>query len=371
MALHKIALGVGAVALAAVVALVVVTGSSGDGKESGDDAKASPSAGVYAYMTVDIGESLVQTTSEMTVADGTERIGRTPIPFPGTSPLFTTDGRYAFTLTPDDEIIVISVKNGKVTTVPCDGCGDRNLECQCQTVVPFGGSQVAWLGRGNRLTTVDLAATPREPRTPDVTVPVADGFLDEKIKPNLIAGTDGTALAAYPPGGLPGDDVLPAYLVTAEGAPRRFDPDRPDAIEQAAFSPDGTKVALAGTQEYVCATVTVADIASGKGETAPVHAGPGTKCKETDVYVDSLWWEDDDSPHVYFQASDDYPGAKDGQRRLDGGTWVAPGGPAAGETHRLRGGATVTRDDWKLYVRDDGDRTRIDGDVRHVTVAPH
>jgi hypothetical protein len=374
MALHKIAVGVGAVVTAAVVALVVLTGSSGDGEASGDDAKTPMPAGVYAYMTVDFGESWEETTTELIVADGTERVGRAPISLLGTSPLFTSDGRYAFTLTLGDEIVVMSAKTGKVTTAPCDGCSDRNLECQCQTVVPFGGSEVAWLGRGNRLTTLDLGAGPRgrpgEPRTLDATVPVADGFLDEKIKPTLIAGTDGAALAAYPPAGLPGDDLHPAYVVTAGAEPRKLDPDRPDSIDAAAFSPDGTQVALTGDQEDTCATVTVADIASGKGETTPVHAEPGTKCDAVDVFIDSLWWDEDGTLNVYFQASDDAPGAEDGQRRLDGGAWVAPARNAADETHRLRGGATVTRDGWKLYVRDGGKRTRIDGGVRHVTVAP-
>lgn len=372
MGIRRGALGlVMVLAVAAAVIAVAVAGSSGDG--STPSAKAPEStvaAGVYAYMRIEFADDWTQTQGELVVMDGTERIGSAPFGLLGTRPEFTADGRYAFTLLLGDDLAVVSARNGKARTVTCEGCSDRQLKCQCQLVVPIGASRVAWLDGAHHLVVMDLSAAAPTPRRTDTTVPVEDGFLDERISPNLIAGTDGTALAAYPHGSLPGDDLLPAYLVTPDGKPRRLRPGRPDSIEEAAFSADGTHLALTGNQEYACASVTVVDVASGKGKTAPVSAQPGVKCKEHDVYVDSLWWDRDGSLNADVQADDDHPTAEDGQRRLEDGRWVAAStGPAVTE-HHLDAGAKAVRDDWTLYVTVDAKRTKIDTKVRYVTVAP-
>ncbi|MBB4908818.1 hypothetical protein [Actinophytocola algeriensis] len=309
----------------------------------------------------------------MLVMDGTEEIGRSGPLLLADRPVFTTDGRYAFTIPSFlDEIIVVSVDSGETTSVPCEGCGDRQSACHCQIVVPIGGSQIAWLaGPDNHLVRTDLAAESPAPRRTDITLPTEDGFLDEKLVPNLIAGTDGAALASYP-GVLPGDDLLPPYLVTIDGKPRRLAPDRPDSIDEAVFSPDGTQVALTGNQESTCATVTVTDVASGKGETAPVNAEPGTTCDGHDVYIESLWWDRDGTLNTTFEVDDANTTAEKGQRRLEGGRWVAAGTGPAGEVRQLSAGTATIEGDapGTLYVETDGERADIDTHVRYVTAAP-
>ncbi|WP_067968067.1 WD40 repeat domain-containing protein [Nocardiopsis trehalosi] len=372
--MRKVLIGAGAVVVAGVAAVAVALAvPSGDGPAPSEGATESPAAaGVYAYMRVEFGESWMSTQGEMVVMDGTERIGGTPFGLVGTRPVFTTDGRYVFTVILGDELGVVSTENGEAASVSCEGCGDRQLECQCQTVVPVGGSRVAWLDGDDHVVVIDLADASPEPQRTDVALPTEDGFLDERVRPHLIAGTDGAALAAYPHGSLPGDDVLPAYLVPLDGEPRRLDPDRPDSIEEAAFSPDGTRVLLTGDQEYACATVTVVDVASGEGETAPVHAEPGEECETHDVYIDALWWDPDGTANVYFQVDeqDAENNAEEGQRRLDGERWVETGTDPLTEQRSLTTGVTVALRDWTLSLDADGERTEIATDVRYVTAAP-
>lgn len=363
----------------AAIALVL----AGCAGEAPAPAEPPASAGVYAYLTVEFGESVQDTESRMHVMDGTEEIGRSEPLLLGDRPLFTADGRYAFVLPAFlDEIVVVSVDSGETTSVPCEGCGDRQTECHCQIVAPIGGSEIAWLaGPDNRLARVDLAAKSPTPRQTDITLPAQDGFLDEKRIPNLIAGTDGAALASYP-GVLPGDDLQPAYLVPLDGAPRQLAPDRPDSIDEAVFSPDGSQVAVTGNQEYACATVTVVDVASGKGETAPVSAEPGTTCERHDVYIESLWWDQDGSLNVVFEVDDEYTTTENtttdntapdnGQRRLEGGRWVEAGPEPGSEVRQLSAGTATIEGDapGTLYVEADGERTEIDTDVRYLTAAP-
>ncbi|MFC4561102.1 hypothetical protein ACFO4E_04445 [Nocardiopsis mangrovi] len=377
MSRRWLAIGVAVLVVAGVAAVVVaLTGSSREGPAPSEGESEPPvAAGVYAYMKIEFGQNLLDTQGEMVVMDGAEQIGSAPFSALGTRPVFTDDGQYAYTLLFGDELSVVSAETGEVVSAPCEGCSDRQLECQCQTVVPFGDSRIAWLDDDHHVVHMDLAAESPEPQQTDTTLPTEDGFLDEQVSPNLIAGTDGAALAAYP-GGLPGDDLMPAYLVTLDDEPRRLDSDRPDSVEEAVFSPDGSHVALTGNQERACATVTVVDVASGEGETAPVSAEPGTECDDHDVYIDGLWWDLDDALNVYFQADEDDSTAEDdsatedGQRRLEGDRWVESDAGPAEEVRQLRAGATAVLDDWTLSIETDSQRTEIDTDVRYVAVAP-
>ncbi|MFD6139592.1 hypothetical protein [Promicromonospora sp. NPDC060271] len=362
-------------AVAAVVA-VAVAGCSVTAPARPPEASGAAKVGHYAYLTIDFGEDWMTTESQMVVMDGTTELGRSEPLFLADPPEFTTDGQYVFTVpTMLDEIVAISVDGGERVSVPCEGCGQAQLDCHCQVVAPIGGSQVAWLGNDRHLMIADLADEKAQPRRTGVTVPVKDGFLDEKIPPRLIAGTDGAALAAYPPSGLPGDDLLPVYLVTPDGEPRHLDTGHPDSVDEAAFSPDGGKVALYGNQEDACATVTVVDVGTGEGKSAPVHAAAGQRCREIDVYVDAMWWDPDGTLNVTYQKNRDAnlaagptPPSSDGQRRLDGSRWV-DAGDASGEVHQLSGG-TAAIDDWKLTVSGGGDQAEIDTNVRYVTAAP-
>ncbi|MGK5531263.1 hypothetical protein [Streptomyces sp. URMC 129] len=365
----------GVVVAGIAVALSGCSGTAPPGDGAAPESPAAPpsSAGVYAYLRVEFGDDWAETASELVVMDGAEEIGRSEPLFLATRPVFTADGRYAFTM-PSllDEIVVVSADSGETRSVPCEGCGDRQADCDCQFVAPIGGSRIAWLDGDHRLVVTDLADASPAPRQTDITLRTEDGFLDERVSPSLIAGTDGAALAAYPHGSLPGDDLMPAYLVTLDGEPRRLETGRPDSIEEAAFSPDGTRVALTGSQEYACATVTVVDVASGRGETAPVSAEPGTTCDAKDVYIDSLWWDRDGGLNVTCEADDENATAADGQRRLEGGRWVDAGTAPAGEVRRLDDGTATIEGDGPgtLVVESDGERAEIDTDVRYVTAAP-
>ncbi|GAB3450541.1 hypothetical protein [Actinophytocola sediminis] len=356
----------------AVVVITATAGCAGADPAPAEDAPP-PSAGVYAYGTVTFGESALDTESELLVMDGTKKIGSSGPLLLGDRPVFTTDGAYVYTLPSFlDEIIVISVADGEKTSVPCTGCGDRRTECRCQVVAPVGGSRLAWLeGADNHLVRVDLAAESPTPQPTDITVPTENGFLDEKLMPNLIAGTDGAALASYP-GKLPGDDLLPAYLVPLEGTPRRLDTGRPDSIDEAIFSSDGTRIAVTGNQEYACSTVTVVDVASGKGATAPVSAKPGTTCEQKDVYVESLWWDLDGTLNVVFEVDRENSTADNSQRRLTDGAWVDAGTGQDNEVRQLSAGTATIQGQAPatLYLETDDDRTEIDTDVRYLTVAP-
>jgi len=102
---------------------------------------------------------------------------------------------------------------------------DRQAECDCQFLAPVGGSKVAWLdGPDNRPVALDLAAESPVPRRTGITVPTMDVPGEEQV-PNLLAGTDGTVVAAYPPESL-GGDLRPAYLVPLDGERRPLAPDR-------------------------------------------------------------------------------------------------------------------------------------------------
>jgi hypothetical protein len=218
----------------------------------------------------------------------------------------------------------------------------------------------------------DLADASPTPRQTDITLPTKDGFLDSRVKPHLIAGTDGAALASYPEAYATVNVVQQMYLVTPDGEPRRLDPDRPDSIDEAVFSPDGTQVALTGDQKETCTTVTVVDLTSGESETAPVSAEPGTTCDGIDVYIDSLWWDRNGSLNVTVQADDENTTAEDGQRRLEDGRWVDAGTAPAGEVRQLSAGtATIQGDEsGTLFIGNDGERAQIDTDVRYLTAAP-
>jgi hypothetical protein len=360
------------VAAAAVTTVVLLTRS--DRPVGGDTGQSGPPR-VYAYTMVDFGKSWMETNSDLVVMDGTRRVGRTSLGLLGTDPAFTVDGRYAFSLPmAGSEVIAISVATGKVTKVTCEGCSDRNLECQCQTVVPIGGSEIAWLDSTNHLVLADLAANTPAPRQATATVPTSRNSYKD-IQPQLFAGTNGSVLAAYPD---PlAEEAGPVYVVTPDDPPRQLTPNRPDGMESATFSPDGTKVALAGAgQQNTCATVTIVDIASGQGQTSPVMAAPGAICAPRDGYVGEMWWDHDGVLNAYYQPNgqDSLIGAS--QRRLDGDRWVAADVEPVSQAHKLNEGATAllshpgVRDQDVLYVEIDGHRTRIERKVNQVTAAP-
>ena len=352
-----------AVGLLALVTACTPGGGGGDG----DDAV--PTS-LYAYLTFETGQTILDTHGTFALMDGTRVVGSTVV-FLTSPPVFTTDGRFVYVAsTTDDVITVIATDTGAVTTVTCEGCGDIEEKCGCQEVVPFGGSTIAWLDGDHRLTTADLAAAPPTPTHTETSVPEIDGFLDEEIAPALFAGADGVALATYP-SGLPGDDIPPAYLLTPGAEPRRLDTGRTDATDLAAFSPDGTRVALAGTQEYTCGTVTVVDVASGKGTDSTVKAEPGAKCEQPDVYPADLWWDHDGVLNLYFQSPKEAEVDPDthAHRRLEGDRWV-PVDAVNTWTVRLLSGATAFTDLHSLSFEYDGKRTAIAEAVTRVTASP-
>jgi hypothetical protein len=145
-------------------------------------------------------------------------------------------------------------------------------------------------------------------------------FVDEVIHPQLIAGTDGLAVASYP--GESFDAAAPIFLVPLEGEPRRIDAIRPDSVDQAAISPDRSQVALTGSREFACATVTLVHLASDTGETTPVQAQPGTTCEREDAYISALWWDADGSLYVEFESADEVIDLDVRRRFEDGGGWM-------------------------------------------------
>ena len=350
-------------------ALVTACTPGGGDAGEGDGDPAVPES-VYAYLTFEAGQSVLDTHGTFALMDGTRTIASTDV-FLTNPPVFTTDGRFVYVASSTDQTVtVIATDTGAITTVDCEGCGDVEDKCLCQEVVPFGGSTIAWLDGEHRLTVVDLAASPPAPTHTETTVPEIDGFLDEKIAPALFAGTDGAALATYP-SGLPGDDIPPVYLLTPDAEPRRLDTGRKDATDLAAFSPDGTKVALAGTQEYTCGTVTVVDVASGEGTDSTVKAEPGATCEQPDVYPADLWWDHDGVLNLYFQSPKEATVDPDthAHRRLEGERWVQVGAVNT-RTVRLPSGATAFNDLFTLYFEYDGERTVVSEDVTRVTAAP-
>lgn len=328
---------------------------------------------VYAYTTIHFGQSIVETTSDLVVMNGAEEVGRTPLGGLATDPAFTTDGRYAFSLG-GNGVMAISAATGKVTSVPCEGCFDRQLECQCQTVVPFGASTVAWLDSANRLVRTDLAAKKPGQEPTATTAPTWPNDWDEQVVPQLLAGAEDTVLVGYPrslsmqPG--------PLYLAGPDGQPRQLTTDRPDPVEAAEFSPDGGELAVWGAPESnECATVTVVDIAASAATTTPVATSE--PCTTRDGYVGELWWDHDGALNVYFQPDDQQTtlsGAT--QRTFAGDTWKAADVDKATQEHRLAEDTTAVlshpgiRDENDLYVVVDGKRTRVEREVNRVVAAP-
>ncbi|GIG67893.1 hypothetical protein [Phytomonospora endophytica] len=353
--------------LAGALLALLTACTPGAGDPPGGDAGP---GGSYAYLKVAFGESWLDTKSTLVVMDGTKRIGSTELLL-GTTPLFTVDGRFAFTAaTIGDSVTAISTETGAVSTVTCEDCGDTDMSCLCQMVVPVGGSTIAWLNKEGRLVTADLAANPPVPVETGTVVPLEDGFLDAKLYPALLAGRDGVALAAYPTNDRPVDEPTPAYLVTSGEEPRRLDVDRPDALEIAAFSPDGTGIAVGGEREYVCATLTLVDLGTGESVTSPLRAAPDATCETHDAFVDELWWDHDGTLNVYYEESTEGQGGDDVHARFDGTRWAPAGVDLNRQTHPLASGASVVLDDWSLSLTGDGTSVAVDTEVRHVVAAP-
>ena len=353
----------------AVAAALVV--GCGPGPTGADAPEQQAPPRVYAYTTIHFGQTIVETTSDLVLMDGTKELGRAPRGL-GTDPAFTTDGRYAFSLAGDD-IMAISVATGEVTSVPCEGCFDRHLECQCQTVVPFGAATVAWLDSANRLVRADLAA--REPvgEPTATTAPTWPNDWDERVTPQLLAGTEDAVVVGYPrslstkPG--------PLYLAGPDGAPRPLTTDRTGAVESAEFSPDGTELALWDAPESnECATVTMVDVATGAAKTGPVATT--TPCTARDGFVGELWWDHDGTLNVYFQPDGRNTIIDATQRTRTGDTWRAADVEKATQHHRPAEDTTVVlsqpgvRDKDTLYLEVDGKRTRIEREVNRVVTAP-
>ncbi|TDP90003.1 hypothetical protein EV186_111129 [Labedaea rhizosphaerae] len=350
-------------AVVAVAAVVV-----GCGPEVAAPAAKPVPQRIFAYRTVHFGQSVVDSTGDMVLMNGTRQVGRTQIGVIATDPAFTTDGRYVFDLV-GDTITAIAAATGKITQVPCDGCGDRSLKCLCQAVVPIGAATVAWVGKDEHLMSLDLAA-PGPPKKSAKALPTWKNTWDT-AKPHLLAGTDGAVLAAFPD--TLSFDTGPAYLVTPDGTARKLAPGRTDAIRDAAFSPDGKTVALSGDDDETCATVTTVDVKSGKGRTAPVHTPPGKRCKVRDGYVGDMWWAADGSLNVYYQAKDNDLLDAD-QYRLTGGRWALAGAARVSQTYPLPGGATAildhpgVRDQNFLFLDVDGKHVRVEDGVNRVVV---
>lgn len=365
-------LRVAVVGVVGVVGAVVVGCGAAPAGEETPERPAPPR--VYAYTTIHFGQSILETTSDLVLVNGTEEVGRAALGL-GTEPAFTTDGRYAFSLA-GDEVMAISVETGKVTSVPCAGCFDRFLECQCQTVVPFGAGTVAWLDSANRLVRADLAARQPAAEPTATTAPTWPNDWDEQVVPQLLAGAEDTVLVGYPrslstkPG--------PLYLAGPDGRVQPLTTDRPGPVEEAEFSPDGAELALWGAPEADgCATVTLVEIAAGAAgaaKTSPVAAS--APCAARDGYVGELWWDHDGTLNVYFQpdGSDTLVGAT--QRTLAGDTWVAADVDKATQEHRLAQDTTVVlsnpgvRDKDVLSLEVDGKRTTVEREVNRVVLAP-
>lgn len=328
---------------------------------------------VYAYTTVHFGEqSIYDTTSDLVLMRGVKEVGRTALGGLNTEPAFTTDGQYAFSLA-GDGVHAISVLTGKITTVPCEGCFDRDLECRCPTVVPFGASTLAWLDSANRLVRTDLAARTPRPEPTATTAPTWPNDWDEKVAPQLLAGTEDTVLVGYPHSlsSRPG----PLYLAGPDSRPRPLTTKRPAPVEAALFSPDGSELALWGASDgRECATVTLVDVAAGTATTKPVAAT--APCAKRDGFVGDLWWDHDGALNVYFQpdSRESLIGAT--QRTLVGDTWQAADVEKVTQEHRLAEDTTAVlshpgvRDEDVLYLAADGERTSVERNVNWVTAAP-
>jgi len=187
----------------------------------------------------------------------------------------------------------------------------------------------------------------------------------------LIAGTDGLAVAAYPHESF--DATTAVHLVPLEGEPQLIDAVRPDSVDEAAFSPDGARLALTGDSEITCATVTVVEVASRTAETSPILAQPGEECEERDANLTDLWWSPDGTLNTQVQLA---TGGRD-QKHLEGAQWIDT--PMDGDVQSLAlptGGAlalSMTDDvtgGQTLYFEHDGDSERIDRSIRGITAAP-
>lgn len=355
--------------VAVTIAVIVLAGSSGPRSDSGAGEAASDGPpNVYAYMKVEYSADWTEVDTRLVLMDGTELIGATDLAV-ADDPVFTLDGAYAFTHADLlDEITAVSVSTGDQITVPCEGCGDHFAKCNCQTVVPFGGSTIAWLDPENRLVTADLAAETPSPQPTETVVPVSENSV---YQPMLIAGTDGLAVASYPHGSF--DATAPVYLVPLEGEPRLIDAVRPDSVDEAAFSPDGARLALTGDTETACATVTVVDVGSGKAETSPVLAQPGEECEDRDANITDLWWSPDGTLNTQIQMADNVLY----QRHLEEAQWIDSQLNGSAQSLALPTGAALTltqNDDANggrtLRFEHEGESERIDRSIRGITAAP-
>jgi hypothetical protein len=97
------------------------------------------------------------------------------------APTFTEDGRFLF-----------ARQLGSIVVVDVIDSGIRTIECDCLAAVPAGGSAIAWLDGGDRLTTVDSAVRSAAPDELRVPVPKADPGFD--FGNELLAVAGGRAL---------------------------------------------------------------------------------------------------------------------------------------------------------------------------------
>ncbi|GAB3431104.1 protein kinase domain-containing protein [Actinophytocola sediminis] len=362
----KIAAAAAGTAVVAGVGIVIYQG--GD-----EDATAAPPS---------IDQTYVYTTDNaITVMRGTEVVRTVEAPgddggFYAAS--FTADGRYAYAVESGRStrtITAIDTATGSASTVACH---------DCERAVPIGGSEVAWLTTDEEFLRVDLAAADPQPTSWPVRGPRAE---PDGHGLALVTGTSGVALTADT--AATGGDFIDAHLVRPGRDPRPVGAAGFDPLVDAAFSADGSRLAIVNayvkTQECPDnARVTVVDVASGRSSPSTVidplpvmgDAGRG--------HIDEVWWSADNTLHASFMLCRETDGGgveyavQPGVWRLDGQVWrqTTPDPVRAvrplGEDTRLvlaADGPEGRLETGTLYLERDGRRTRIAANVRTLDAA--
>ncbi|WP_327009785.1 hypothetical protein OHA72_22670 [Dactylosporangium sp. NBC_01737] len=197
---------------------------------------------------------------------------------------FTTDNRFAFAVAQretDAFVVSIAVSDGTAKTIPC----------QCSTVVPVGGSDVAWLDEHNlrHVVNVGNGEATREP------APVEGK--NQYTDPSLLTGGAGFVLIAHKQArDADLDHVEHHTLIGADGAIK--DAGTSVWAVRSATSVKADRIAVvADWTDNICAaeqSVSLIDTATGIRTSTEFTALGTRRFRQYDGrFIDDVWWTSD------------------------------------------------------------------------------
>jgi hypothetical protein len=295
------------------------------------------------------------------------------------SPLFTADGRFAFTVSAAG-VVVVDTAAGTSRAVPC---------ADCRTAVPVGGSRVAWLDQARKLVVLDLGVPDARPEQSPVVVPAPSAPGPYDPPPGLLAGADGAVLIAVAdqPAAYGGPEQL--YLADLGGSVTALGATTVNVTLTAGpnvISPDGRTVAygwiMHGGACQERGAVTLLDVADGTVRVPLTNGVLGGSPNVDGAGVRDLWFDGDGRLNAIYSSwtctasgGDATPVQPSTQWRLDGDQWVEVSADPVLGVRTVEAGvrAVITDVDERtrtgtLYTETAGGRTKVADQVYAIAV---